>query len=62
MKILSEGKSIEQKTVELMQEWEKLKPVEVCVYVCACVRVHARKADVRKLDCLTINDGFTTIL
>ena len=47
MKILSEGKSIEQKTAELMQEWEKLKPVEVCSWtVCVC-RLCGK---VRKLD------------
>ena len=29
MKILSEDKAVEQKTTEMLQEWEKSKPVQV---------------------------------
>lgn len=29
MKILAEDKAVEQKTTELLQEWEKKKPVQV---------------------------------
>ena len=37
MKVVAEDKVVEQKTQSLLQEWEREKPIQVCV--CACVRV-----------------------
>ena len=31
MKIVAEDKVVEQKTQDLLQEWEREKPVQVCV-------------------------------
>ena len=36
MKIVAEDKVVEQKTTELLQEWEKGKPVQVRSMPCAC--------------------------
>ena len=37
MKIVTEDKAVEAKTQELLAEWEKGKPVQVCVGVGVCV-------------------------
>ena len=37
MKIVAEDKVVEQKTTELLQEWEKGKPVQVLISVDLCV-------------------------
>ena len=34
MKIVAEDKVVEQKTTELLQEWEKGKPVQVRTWLC----------------------------
>lgn len=37
MKIVGEDKAIEQKTMDLLQDWEKAKPVQVCVTLLSLV-------------------------
>ena len=37
MKIVAEDKVVEQKTTELLQEWEKGKPVQVLTPVYLCI-------------------------
>lgn len=39
MKIVAEDKVVEQKTQDLLAEWEKGKPVQVCTYTYMCLMV-----------------------
>ena len=37
MQIVTEDRAVEQKTAELLQVWEKEKPVQVCVHTISCI-------------------------